>query len=83
MTIHPSVQPLSTHARLRPRPFVPAQMLDSYKLIMKNVMDMLVRDSRVNTTALNRTCEPHCVDLFVRDVIDIETQLANVSSRCK
>ena len=72
------VQPLGTHAASPP--VRAAQILDAYKLIMKNVMDMLVRDSKVDTAALNRTCEPHCVDHFVNDVIDIETKLANVSS---
>ena len=56
-------------------------MMAQYRMVMANVMSMLVRDSKVNTTALNRTCEGHCIDEFVSDVIDVETKLANVSSR--
>ncbi|KAF0306444.1 Endothelin-converting enzyme 1 [Amphibalanus amphitrite] len=55
------------------------ELLSTYQETMLNVMGMLVRDSGVNVTALNRSCGDRCLDDFVSDVLDFETKLANIS----
>ncbi|XP_037081490.1 endothelin-converting enzyme 1-like [Pollicipes pollicipes] len=57
------------------------RMITAYQTTMATVMAMLVRDSGVNVTALNRTCDHHCLQNFVDDVMNVETKLANISTR--